>query len=96
MEKCDILDCDFNKALDIIKSRFVLAIVVSLSEKKSSFSEISKEFSYLTNATLSRTLKKLCDDNLIVKDERYYSLTPAGTELTEIAIMLEKWYEKHY
>ncbi len=96
MEKCDILDCSFNKAVELIKSRFVCAIIVSLSESSSSFSKISSDFSYLTNATLSRTLKQLCDDNLIVKEDNLYSLTPAGVELTSIINTLDEWYEKHY
>ncbi len=97
MEKCDILECNFNKAIDLIKSRFVCAIIISLSENcDSSFSKISNEFSYLTNATLSRTLKKLADDKLIMKENNQYNLTKTGLELVEIINMLELWYTKNY
>ncbi len=96
MEKCDILDCSFNKAVELIKSRFVCAIIVSLSEESATFSILSSEYSYLTNATLSRTLKKLCDDGLVIKDDNLYKLTPAGVELVAIIESLDEWYEKHF
>lgn len=96
MEKCDILDCNFSKATEIIKSRFACAIIVSLSKKESSFSEIGKEFSYLTNSTLSRTLKKLCDDKIVIKQDKNYSLTNSGVELKKIIILLGDWYENNF
>ncbi len=96
MEKCDILDCNFTKAIDLIKSRFVCAIIVELSENEKSFSEISKEFSYLTNASLSRTLKKLCDVRIIIKDDKSYCLSESGIELRTIIVSLGDWYEKSF
>ncbi len=96
MNKCDILDCNFSKATEIIKSRFVCAIIVSLSNQKRSFSEISSEFSYLTNSSLSRTLKKLCDNNIILKDDKNYILTDCGIELRNIIIELGKWYDQNF
>ncbi len=96
MEKCDILDCNFTKAIDIIKSRFVCAIIVALSEREKSFSEISKEFSYLTNASLSRTSKKLCDVGIIIKDDKSYCLSESGIELRTIIVSLGDWYEKSF
>ncbi len=96
MEKCDILECDFNKAIDIIKSRFVCAVIISISEGKTTFSDIANDFSYLTNASLSRTLKQLCSYNIIEKQDNTYKLTKSGLELIDIIDTLDKWYTRNF
>ncbi len=95
MEKCDVFECSFYKTIDILKGRFVCALIISLEKESKSFGVISSEFSYLTNTVLSRTLKDLIDEEIIVKEENNYALTEGGIALIKIINDMEKWYDNY-
>ncbi len=95
MEQCDVFECSFYKTIDILKGRFVCALIISLENECKTFGVISSEFSYLTNAVLSRTLKELIDEDIVVKEENSYTLTTGGKALIKIINDMENWYDTY-
>ncbi len=95
MEQCDVFECSFYKTIDILKGRFVCALIISLEEESKTFGVISSEFSYLTNAVLSRTLKDLINEEIITKEENNYVLTKGGKALIKIINDMENWYDSY-
>ncbi len=95
MEQCDVFECSFYKTIDILKGRFVCALIISLEEEGKSFGVIGSEFSYLTNAVLARTLKTLIHERILIKEDNIYKLTDGGRALIKIINEMENWYDAY-
>ncbi len=93
MEQCDVFECSFYKTIDILKGRFVCALIISLESEGKTFGVICNEFSYLTNAVLSRTLKGLIKEGILIKEDNIYNLTDGGKALIKIINDMEVWYD---
>ncbi len=93
MEQCDVFECSFYKTIDILKGRFACALIISLEKECKPFSVLSSEFSYLTNSALSRTLTRLSNEGIIVKNDNIYGLTESGKSLIKIINDMEDWYD---
>jgi DNA-binding HxlR family transcriptional regulator len=77
-------------------------IIQAMAKGCTSFTEISTFAEKLSDASLSRRLKELEDDGLIIRsvlDERpvkvRYSLTEAGVALAPVLDMLTSWGERY-
>jgi DNA-binding HxlR family transcriptional regulator len=86
----------------IIGRRWSGLIIQAMAKGCTSFTEISTYAEKLSDASLSRRLKELEDDGLIVRsvsDERpvrvRYSLTEAGVALAPVLDMLTSWGERY-
>ncbi len=91
-KKCDVINCKVTKAVDIIKSRYSVVLLLSLNKEEKNFTSLSKEFDYLTNMQLTRTVNLLKKNNIIIKKENNnYSLTSIGKNLIPSLLSLEKW-----
>jgi DNA-binding HxlR family transcriptional regulator len=92
----------FVRAMAIIGRRWSGLVIQAMAEGCTSFTEISTYAEKLSDASLSRRLKELEDDGLIIRsvsDERpvrvRYSLTEAGVALAPVLDMLISWGERY-
>lgn len=96
-EQC-IIDCDLTYAVYMIGGRWKLLILDKLENKKLRFSELKKEFSYMSDRMLTLQLKSLEQDGLIkrtvyaeVPPRVEYELTETAVELGPILKQLSEW-----
>jgi DNA-binding HxlR family transcriptional regulator len=96
-EQC-IIDCDLTYAVYMIGGRWKLLILDKLENKKRRFSELKKEFSYMSERMLTMQLKALEQDGLIkrtvyaeVPPRVEYELTEMAMELGPILKQLSEW-----
>ncbi|PSL44275.1 HxlR family transcriptional regulator [Chitinophaga niastensis] len=100
-EKC-IIECDLTYAVNKIGGRWKILILSKLESKKFRFSELKKEFSFITERMLTLQLRALEQDGL-VKRTVYAEVPPrVEYELTEMALafgpifkQLSDWGGKH-
>lgn len=89
-------------AIEAVEGRWKLLILFSLSEKPKRFKQISKEVKGITDKTLSKELKSLEANKLILR-EVYdtfpptveYSITPHGMSLEKVLDELHFWGLAH-
>ncbi|WP_205195751.1 helix-turn-helix domain-containing protein [Chitinophaga sp. Cy-1792] len=99
-EKC-IIDCDMTFAVNMLGGRWKLLLLDKLSKGTSRFSDLKKEFSYMSERMLTLQLKSMEQDGLIVRHafaevpvRVEYSLTEAAIELKPILALLSAWGNK--
>lgn len=100
-EQC-IIDCDLTYVVYKIGGRWKLLILSKLENKKLRFSELKKEFSYITERMLTLQLRALEQDGLVkrtvyaeVPPRVEYELTGMALELGPIFKQLSEWGGKH-
>ncbi len=88
---CNISNCNITEAINIIKSRYSAVLILSLEDNEKNFTTLTQEFDYLTNMQLTRTINKLKNKDIIVKNNNSYKLTKLGQDLIPILKDLENW-----
>ena len=90
--------CPVTTAQNILSGKWTLLIIYLLSKRTMRFNELQKELGNLTQATLSKQLKTLADDGLIVRTaynqippKVEYSLAPLGEQFIPVLRELEVW-----
>lgn len=96
-EKC-MIGCDLTFAISMLGGRWKLLILDKLAQRKMRFSELKKEFSYITERMLTLQLKAMEQDGLItrtiyaeVPPRVEYGLTDMARELEPILNQLSSW-----
>lgn len=99
-EKC-ITGCDLTYAIYMLGGRWKLLILDKLAARKMRYSELKKEFSYITERMLTLQLKTMEQDGLVkrtvypeVPPRVEYELTDAARELEPILSQLSSWGNK--
>lgn len=89
-------------ALEAVEGRWKLLILFSLSVSPKRFKEISRDVKGITDKTLSRELKSLEENKLIVREVYNtfpptveYSITPHGLSLEKVIDELHFWGLAH-
>lgn len=97
-----IIDCDLTYVIHKIGGRWKLQILSSLEKGKRRFSELRKEFSFITERMLTLQLRALEQDGLVkrtvyaeVPPRVEYELTQLAVELGPILKQLSEWGGKH-
>lgn len=100
-EKC-IVECDLTYVIQKIEGRWKLQLLSRLEERKFRFSELKKEFSFITERMLTLQLRALEQDGLVkrtvyaeVPPRVEYELTAMALQLTPIFKQLSAWGNKH-
>lgn len=100
-EKC-IVECDLTYVVTKIEGRWKLQILSKLEDKRSRFSELKKEFSFITERMLTLQLRALEKDGLVkrtvyaeVPPRVEYELTAMAFELAPIFKQLSDWGNRH-
>lgn len=100
-ETC-IIECDLTYAVNKIGGRWKLQILSLLQNKRRRFSELRKEFSYMSERMLTLQLRALEQDGLIkrtvfaeVPPRVEYELTEMAIALGPILTQLSAWGRKH-
>jgi DNA-binding HxlR family transcriptional regulator len=89
-------------ALEAVEGRWKLLILFSLSEKPKRFTQISREVNGITDKTLSKELKNLESNKLILREVKdtfpptvEYSITQHGLSLEKVLDELHFWGLAH-
>jgi len=89
-------------ALDALEGRWKILILLSLTERKKRFNEISREVHAITDKMLSKELKLLEAGKLVFREVKdtfpptvEYSITPHGKSLQPLLDELYRWGMKH-
>lgn len=89
-------------ALDVLKGRWRLPILLSLIFGNKRFSQISKEVKGISDKILAKELKELEINQLIKKTVHNsfpptveYSATPHGRSVEKVLIELKNWGDQH-
>ncbi|RNL78140.1 transcriptional regulator [Sinomicrobium pectinilyticum] len=89
-------------ALDALEGRWKLLILLSLSERKKRFKELSREIYGITDKTLSKELKLLEANKLITRNVQStfpptveYAITAHGKSIQIVLDALYQWGTKH-
>lgn len=100
-EKC-IIECDLTYVISKIEGRWKLQLLSKLEDRKHRFSELKKEFSFITERMLTLQLRALEQDGLVkrtvyaeVPPKVEYELTAMALELAPIFKQLSDWGGKH-
>lgn len=99
-EQC-IISCDLTYAVQKIGGRWKLLLLDKLAHKKYRFSELKKEFSYMSERMLTLQLKAMEQDGLIkrtayaaIPPKVEYEITELAKELAPILDQLRDWGRK--
>lgn len=89
-------------ALEAVEGRWKLLILFSLSESPKRFKQIAREVNGITDKTLSKELKSLEENKLIIREVYNtfpptveYSITPHGLSLEKVIDELHFWGLAH-
>lgn len=89
-------------ALEAVEGRWKLLILFSLSEGPKRFKQISRDVNGITDKTLSKELKSLEDNKLVIREVYNtfpptveYSITPHGLSLEKVIDELHFWGLAH-
>lgn len=89
-------------ALEAVEGRWKLLILFALSEKPKRFTQIAREVKGITDKTLSKELKNLESNKLIVREVKdtfpptvEYSITEHGLSLEKVLDELHFWGLAH-
>lgn len=100
-EQC-IINCDLTYAVHKIGGRWKLPILSKLEKGKSRFTDLKKEFSYITERILTLQLRALEKDGLVsrtvyaeVPPRVEYELTDMAKLLLPVLEQLSRWGGKH-
>lgn len=95
-------DCPIMTAQRILSGKWSIAILYYLGEGTLRFGELQRKLPFLTQSTLSRQLKELVTQKLVIRTDYQtippkveYSLSKAGKEFIPIIKALEEWAERY-
>lgn len=98
MEKDLFGKCPYVTAQKVLTGKWSILIMHHLSEKPVRFNELQRKLPDMTHATLSKQLKQLEEDGLVVRTEYLqippkveYSLSRVGEKFTHVLESLEVW-----
>jgi len=104
---CSLKDCQtamlpIYDALDVLRGRWRLPILLSLIFGKKRFTQISKEVIGISDKVLAKELKEL-EINQLIKRTVYdtfpptveYSITPHGETIEKVLFELKNWGDLH-
>lgn len=87
--------CPVSRALEVVGERWTLLIMRDLLHGVSHFNELSRGLPHVSRGLLSKRLKSLCDQGIVVRGESElevtYSVTQAGEELRPLIYQLLRW-----
>ena|SRR5688572_26025116 len=103
-EQCECAKCMLlvRDSLDVLNGRWKLPILVSLKFGNKRFKEISKEINGITDKMLSKELKELEVNQLIIRTVYdtfpptvEYAITKHGLSLDPVILALRNWGADH-
>jgi len=101
-KECQEIMLPIKDALEILKGKWKLPIIVSLSFGSKRFREISREISGITDRVLSKELKELEMNYLLTRTVHdtfpptvEYEITDHGLSLEKVIMELKDWGVEH-
>ncbi|GLZ28391.1 transcriptional regulator [Lentzea sp. NBRC 105346] len=83
--------CPIVRAVEVLGDRWTLLIVRDMLIGARRFNDIARGLPGLSRALLSRRLRQLVNDGLVVRTEDGYELTQAGEDLRPLVFGLADW-----
>jgi DNA-binding HxlR family transcriptional regulator len=87
--------CPIVRAVEMLGDRWTLLIVRDMLVGATKFNEIARGLPGISRALLSRRLRQLQNDGLIVRTADGYALTRAGRDLSPLVFGLADWGARH-
>lgn len=101
MKKKEV-SCPVETTLALISGKWKVMIIYYLLKGVTRFNQLQRDLSGITHRTLSKQLKELEADGLIVRTDYGeipprvdYKLSPLGKSLEPVLAAMHKWGEKH-
>ncbi len=98
MVKCNLDMLPVRDALTVLQGKWKIPLLISISHGNHRFKEIMRSISKLTDKSLSKELKELVEDQLIVREvfdefppRVEYRLTEHAYTLTNVIESLKEW-----
>lgn len=96
------VSCPVEITLGVISGRWKVMIIHQLLEGTKRFNQLHRELSGITHRTLTKQLREMEANGLIVRHDYgeipprvEYSLSPLGMTLKDILMAMHVWAEKH-
>ena len=94
--------CPFATTQRILQGKWAILIMHHLEEGPVRFNELQRRLPHMTHATLSRQLKQLETDGVVLREEYAqippkveYRLSPNGEEFREVLDSVRSWGTKY-
>lgn len=84
-------DCPIAKTAKLMSDTWTMLIIRDLLKGDMRFGEIENSLSGISSRTLTLKLKKLELENIIIKSDLHYRLTPSGKKLNKVIVAMESW-----
>ena len=98
MDKKNNYNKPLKKALGLLNSKYKIEIIFNLRTQKMRFGQIKNNIETITQQLLSKLLKEMEQDNLIIRKQFEgfprkveYSLTPFGHSLKPLINLIIRW-----
>jgi len=102
VKECLEIMLPIRDALEILKGKWKLPIIVSLSFGSKRFTEIAREIAGITDRVLSKELKELEENHLIKRTIQNsfpprvdYAITEHGLSLEKVIMAMKDWGIEH-
>ncbi len=90
----DLQNCPRLAGLHILSRKWSYLVLRSLHTPQI-FSDVKREFTVVTNRTLSQELKQLVAEGVVIHENSVYSLTEGGKALVAAVEPLHQWAVKY-
>ncbi|MBK5215523.1 MAG: helix-turn-helix transcriptional regulator [Candidatus Pacebacteria bacterium] len=77
-------DCPVARVATLLSDPWTILIIRDLLKNKMRFSDLERSLEGISSRTLTNKIKHLEEENIIQKNELYYSITKKGSELKNI------------
>lgn len=77
-------DCPVARVATLLSDPWTILIIRDLLKNKMRFSDLERSLEGISSRTLTNKIKNLEEENIVQKDELYYSITKKGSELKKI------------
>ncbi len=101
MAKKDVF-CPVEYTLSLLAGKWKLMIIYYLLKGTKRFNQLQRELAGITHRSLSKQLKEMEEDSLIVRTDYKeipprveYSLSPLGKSLQSVLSSMHEWGEQH-
>lgn len=96
------VSCPVEVTLDIISGRWKVMVIHQLLDGGKRFNQLQRELNAITHRTLTKQLREMEDDGLIIRKDHQeipprvdYTLSPLGQTLKPILYAMHDWGEQN-
>lgn len=96
MNKSKHSQCPIAKVAILLSDPWTMLIIRDLLKRKMRFSDLEKSLESISTRTLTNKIKKLEIEEIIKKEDNYYSTTKKGAQLDGVITSMSLYGKKYY